>query len=71
MAHRRLERGRRLMLGGFASFAQFGRDLVAVATTAGLAAARGAGTQLGRLSTVHREQVRLIHTLADVGRPSA
>lgn len=58
----------RLMLGMFASFAQFERDLTAERTTAGLAALRAAGTPLGRPSRVHPEQVELIHTLAGEGK---
>jgi len=55
------------MLGVFASFAQFERDLIAERTTAGLAALRAAGTPLGRPTQVHPEQVELIHSLAAEG----
>jgi len=58
----------RLMLGVFASFAQFERDLIAERTTAGLAALRAAGTALGRPTQVHPEQVELIHDLAQEGK---
>jgi len=59
----------RLMLGVFASFAQFERDLIAERTTAGLAALRAAGTPLGRPTQVHPAQVELIHGLAAEGKP--
>ncbi len=58
----------RLMLGVFASFAQFERDLIAERTTAGLAALRAAGTPLGRPTQVHPKQVELIHGLAAEGK---
>ena len=58
----------RLMLGVFASFAQFERDLIAERTSAGLAALRAAGTALGRPSTVHPDQVDLVHQLAAEGK---
>jgi len=58
----------RLMLGVFASFAQFERDLIAERTSAGLAALRAAGTALGRPSRVHPAQVDLIHHLAAEGK---
>jgi len=57
----------RLLLGVFASFAQFERDLIAERTTAGLAALRAAGTPLGRPTQVHPAQVELI--LGAEGKP--
>ncbi len=58
----------RLMLGVFASFAAFERDLIIERTKAGLAAAQANGGQLGRPSTVHPQQVAHIHQLHAQGK---
>ena len=58
----------RMMLGIFASFAQFERDLISERTMAGLAAIKASGTPLGRPSRVHPQQVALIHQLAAEGK---
>jgi len=59
----------RMMLGIFASFAQFERDLISERIMAGLAAIKASGTPLGRPSRVHPQQVALIHQLAAEGKP--
>lgn len=58
----------RLMLGIFASFAAFERDLIAERTSAGLAAVRASGVMLGRPTRVHPDQVALVHQLAADGK---
>ena len=58
----------RMMLGIFASFAQFERDLISERVMAGLAAIKASGTPLGRPSRVHPQQVALIHQLAAEGK---
>jgi len=57
----------RLMLGVFASFAQFERDVIAERTTAGLAAP-GCRHSEGRPTQVHPGHVQLIHGLAAEGK---
>lgn len=56
------------MLGVFASFAAFERDLIIERTKAGLAAAQASGGQLGRPSAVHPQQVAHIHQLHAQGK---
>ena len=58
----------RMMLGIFASFAQFERDLISERTMAGLAAIKASGVPLGRPSRVHPQQVAHVHQLSREGK---
>lgn len=57
----------RLVLGIFASLAQFERELIRERTIAGLAAARERGSRPGRPSHVTPEKVRAARALLDQG----
>jgi DNA invertase Pin-like site-specific DNA recombinase len=59
----------RLLLGIFASVAQFERDLIQERTLAGLASARSRGVRMGRPTKVNPEQLELIRRLARDGTP--